>query len=58
MGLAWVPLWSAIGVEIAATASLPGTDSFRDPLWTGRTRRTETGTCRGSKLGLLRGTRS
>lgn len=35
MFLAWVLLLSAIGVEVAATASLPRTDSFRDPLWTG-----------------------
>jgi small multidrug resistance pump len=34
MLLAWVLLLSAIGVEVAATASLPRTDSFRDPLWT------------------------
>jgi small multidrug resistance pump len=33
--LAWVLLLSAIGMEVAATASLPRTDSFRDPLWTG-----------------------
>jgi small multidrug resistance pump len=32
---AWVLLLSAIGVEVASTASLPRTDSFRDPLWTG-----------------------
>lgn len=32
---AWVLLVSAIGVEIASTASLPRTDSFHDPLWTG-----------------------
>ena len=35
MVLAWVLLLSAIGVEVAATASLPRTDNFRDPLWTG-----------------------
>ena len=35
MVLAWVLLLSAIGVEVVATASLPRTDSFRDPLWTG-----------------------
>ncbi|WP_196776826.1 DMT family transporter [Haloechinothrix halophila] len=35
MVLAWVLLLSAIGVEVAATASLPRTDGFRDPLWTG-----------------------
>lgn len=34
MVLAWILLLSAIGVEVAATASLPRTDSFRDPLWT------------------------
>ncbi len=34
MLLAWVLLLSAIGVEVASTASLPRTDSFRDPLWT------------------------
>lgn len=32
---AWVLLVSAIGVEVASTASLPRTDSFREPLWTG-----------------------
>ncbi len=32
---AWVLLLSAIGVEVASTALLPRTDSFRDPLWTG-----------------------
>jgi small multidrug resistance pump len=32
---AWVLLLSAIGVEVASTASLPRPDSFRDPLWTG-----------------------
>jgi small multidrug resistance pump len=32
---AWVLLLSAIGVEVASTASLPRTDSFRNPLWTG-----------------------
>lgn len=35
MLLAWALLLSAIGVEVASTASLPRTDSFRDPLWTG-----------------------
>jgi small multidrug resistance pump len=34
MLLAWVLLLSAIGVEVASTASLHRTDSFRDPLWT------------------------
>ena len=32
---AWVLLLSAIGVEVASTASLPRTEGFRDPLWTG-----------------------
>jgi small multidrug resistance pump len=32
---AWVLLLSAIGIEVASTALLPRTDSFRDPLWTG-----------------------
>ncbi len=32
---AWVLLLSAIGVEVVSTASLPRTDSFREPLWTG-----------------------
>jgi small multidrug resistance pump len=31
---AWVLLLSAIGVEVASTAALPRTQSFRDPLWT------------------------
>lgn len=35
MVLAWVLLSLAIGVEVASTASLPRTDSFRDPLWSG-----------------------
>jgi small multidrug resistance pump len=35
MLLAWMLLLSAIGVEVAATASLPRTDSFRHPVWTG-----------------------
>jgi small multidrug resistance pump len=35
MFLAWILLLSAIGVEVASTASLPRTDGFRDPLWTG-----------------------
>ncbi len=35
MVLAWVLLLSAIGVEVVSTASLPRTDSFHDPLWTG-----------------------
>jgi len=35
MIIAWVVLASAIGVEVAATAALPRTDGFRDPVWTG-----------------------
>ncbi len=35
MVLAWVLLSLAVGVEVAATASLPRTDGFRNPLWTG-----------------------
>jgi small multidrug resistance pump len=35
MLLVWALLLSAIAVEVASTASLPRTDSFRDPLWTG-----------------------
>ncbi len=35
MVLAWVLLSLAVGVEVAATASLQRTDSFRNPLWTG-----------------------
>jgi small multidrug resistance pump len=31
---AWVLLLGAIGVEVAATAALPRTQSFRDPVWT------------------------
>lgn len=31
---AWVLLLGAIGVEVASTAVLPRTQSFRDPLWT------------------------
>ena len=31
---AWVLLMGAIGVEVAATAALPRTHSFRDPLLT------------------------
>ena len=31
---AWALLLSAIGVEVAATAALPRTHGFRDPLWT------------------------
>ncbi|WP_205014279.1 DMT family transporter [Nocardioides albidus] len=32
--IAWVVLFGAIGVEVAASAALPRTESFRDPLWT------------------------
>src|SRR5436190_110233 len=35
MFTAWALLIGAIGIEVAATASLPRTESFRDPLWTG-----------------------
>jgi small multidrug resistance pump len=35
MLLAWILLLSAIGLEVASTASLPRTHGFRDPLWTG-----------------------
>ena len=31
---AWVLRMGAIGVEVAATAALPRTQSFRDPMWT------------------------
>lgn len=31
---AWALLVSAIAVEVGATASLPRTHGFRDPLWT------------------------
>lgn len=31
---AWTLLVSAIAVEVAATAALPRTQGFRDPLWT------------------------
>ena len=34
MFAAWVLLLAAIGVEVAATASLPRTQGFRDPGWT------------------------
>ena len=34
MWAAWVLLLSAIGVEVASTAALPRTQSFRDPVWT------------------------
>jgi small multidrug resistance pump len=30
---AWLVLVSAIGVEVAATAAMPRTEGFRDPLW-------------------------
>ena len=32
--IAWVLLFTAIGVEVSASAMLPRTDSFRDPAWT------------------------
>ena len=35
MIVAWAVLMSAIALEVASTASLPRTDSFRDPWWTG-----------------------
>jgi small multidrug resistance pump len=35
MFTAWALLLGAIGIEVAATALLPRTDSFRNPLWTG-----------------------
>ena len=34
MVIAWIVLMGAIGLEVAATASLPRTDGFRDPWWT------------------------
>jgi small multidrug resistance pump len=34
MFTAWALLMSAIGVEVVATAALPRTENFRDPLWT------------------------
>ncbi|UUW91666.1 DMT family transporter [Pimelobacter simplex] len=34
MVVAWSLLLTAIGVEVAASAALPRTDSFRNPLWT------------------------
>lgn len=34
MAIAWALLMAAIGVEVAASAALPRTHSFRDPLWT------------------------
>ncbi|GAA3517226.1 DMT family transporter [Nocardioides daeguensis] len=34
MAMAWALLMTAIGVEVAASAALPRTQSFRDPLWT------------------------
>ncbi|MBU2695083.1 multidrug efflux SMR transporter [Pimelobacter sp. 30-1] len=34
MVIAWSLLLTAIGVEVAASAALPRTDSFRNPLWT------------------------
>jgi small multidrug resistance pump len=35
MVVAWVLLLAAIGIEVASTAALPRTQSFRDPVWTG-----------------------
>jgi small multidrug resistance pump len=32
---AWFLLLAAIGIEVASTAALPRTHTFRDPLWTG-----------------------
>jgi small multidrug resistance pump len=34
MFTAWALLMSAIGVEVVATATLPRTQNFRDPVWT------------------------
>jgi small multidrug resistance pump len=34
MGLAMAVLVVAIGIEVGATAALPHTDGFRDPVWT------------------------
>lgn len=34
MAMAWALLMAAIGVEVAASAALPRTQSFREPLWT------------------------
>ena len=34
MAIAWALLMTAIGVEVAASAALPRTQSFRDPAWT------------------------
>ena len=34
MAGAWLLLLAAIGVEVASTAALPRTESFRAPLWT------------------------
>src|SRR4051795_11437544 len=31
---AWLLLLAAIGIEVASTAALPRTHTFRDPLWT------------------------
>jgi small multidrug resistance pump len=31
---AWLLLMAAIAIEVASTAALPRTQSFRDPLWT------------------------
>jgi small multidrug resistance pump len=34
MVVAWAVLLLAIGIEVGATAALPRTDGFTDPLWT------------------------
>ncbi|HVK27201.1 MAG TPA: multidrug efflux SMR transporter [Nocardioides sp.] len=34
MVIAWSLLFAAIGVEVAASAALPRTESFHDPVWT------------------------
>ena len=34
MGVAWLLLLAAIGVEVASTALLTRTQGFRDPVWT------------------------
>jgi small multidrug resistance pump len=34
MVVAWLLLLTAISTEVASTAALPRTHSFRDPLWT------------------------
>lgn len=35
MSPAWLVLLCAIGVEVGATAALPRTRGFHDPIWTG-----------------------